>query len=59
MQGLWSTADGQELPLPTVETGRSTFELSGRQRQDAMPGPVKMYGSTTGPGLVACRWPSV
>jgi len=21
-----------------------TFELSGRQRQDARPGPVKMYG---------------
>jgi hypothetical protein len=26
---------GQELPLPTVETGRSTFEFSGRRRQSA------------------------
>ena len=33
-----------------------TFELSGRQRQDARARAVKMHLCATGRALVACRW---
>ena len=31
------------LEVPQLRLCGLTFELSGRQRQDARPGPVKMY----------------
>lgn len=48
MTELWTRPHGVRKAL--------SFKLSGRQRQNARPGPVKMYGVPPARGLVACRW---
>lgn len=46
---------GQEQPVNSKESGRSTFEISGRRRQDAGPGLAKMHRAK----LDLVWWPAV